>query len=88
MNVFGTIAIAGLVVGVIAGLAFLFAAGPQVRAKAEHEMLRFGTGGVLFMLVWFLFSSGGASAQVEIAIGVIATAPLIAGLVLWIARRR
>ena len=88
MDVLTTVGIGALAAGLAAGFAFLFLASRELRTKAEPEMLRFGTGGALFMLVWFMFSGGGASAQAEIATGIIALAPLVAGIVLWVARRR
>jgi hypothetical protein len=87
-DVISSIVIWGLVAGVVAGLALLFLTTREVRGKVEQEMLRFGIGGTLFMLVWFGMSNRGAAAHVEIAIGVIAVAPLVASLLLRVARRR
>ena len=86
-DVIASIAIWGMVAGVVTGLALLFLAGREVRAKAEQEMMRFGIGGTLFMMVWFAMSNRGAAAHVEIAIGIVAFAPLVASVVLRVARR-
>ena len=87
MDIVGPIALWGLVAGLAIGLAIVFFSAPDFRAKAESQLLRFGSGGTLFMLVWWVVFTGRASVQVEIGIGVIAFASLIAGAVLSIARK-
>jgi hypothetical protein len=86
-NVIAAIAIWGMVTGIVTALALLFLAGREARTKAEQEMMRFGIGGTLFMIVWFAMSNRGAAAHVEIAIGIVAFAPLVASVVLRVARR-
>jgi hypothetical protein len=86
-DVISAIGVWGLVAGVVAGLAFLFLATRELRTEAEQEMMRFGIGGTLFMLVWFSMSNRGAAAHIEIAIGIVAFAPLVASIVLRLSRR-
>lgn len=81
------IAIGGLAAGVVIGLAVQFFASAAVRAKVQAECLRFGSGGALFLLVWWFAAPGSASAPAEIAIGVIVFASVVAGIVLWLAGR-
>lgn len=87
MDIVGIVALWGSMAGLVIGLAMAFFASPGFRAMAEGQLLRFGAGGMLFMLVWFLVSTGRASEQVEIGIGVLVLASLVAGIVLSIARR-
>jgi hypothetical protein len=87
MDLVGIIALWGVVAGLVIGLAIVSFAPADFRAKAEGQLLRFGSGGTLFMLVWSAVSDGRASAHVEIGIGVIVFASLVAGVVLMIARK-
>ena len=87
MDIVGTIAVWGLLAGLGIGGAMAFLASADVRLSAESQLLRFGVGGTLFMLAWSLASTHRASAQVEIGIGALVVASLVAGIVLSIARR-
>ena len=87
MDVIGTIAVLGLMVGLATGVAILFIASTNSRLVAESQLLRFGAGGVLFMVAWSLVATDRASAQVEIGIGALVFSSLVAGIVLSIARR-
>ena len=63
MNIVGVITLCGLVVGLAIGLAMVFLSSIEFRTKAEGQLLRFGSGGTLFMLVWSLVSTGRAAVQ-------------------------
>jgi len=87
MAIVETIAVCGLLAGLGIGVAMVFLSSANVRLWAESQLLRFGAGGTLFMLAWSVVSTDRASAQVEIGIGALVFASLVAGIVLSIARR-
>jgi hypothetical protein len=86
MSVLQTVALWGLLGGVVLGLALHFLAPPETRARLAGPFLRFGSGGVLFMLVWYAIYTERAMPAVEIAVGLTVVVPLVAGIVLAIAR--
>ena len=69
------------------GVAMVFLSSANVRVSAESQLLPFGIGGTLFMLAWSVVSTDRASAQVEIGIGALVFASLVAGIVLSVSRR-
>jgi hypothetical protein len=82
-----TIAIGSAIGGLALGLAVLFYASTDMRAKVQSQCLRFGSGGALFLVVWAFVSSDRALPAVEIAIGLIVGIALVGGVVLSVARR-
>lgn len=86
MDLLATVALWGGLAGLAAGLALSFLASADARFAAEALCTRFGTGGTLLMLVWWLVAEHRADPNVELALGVAAVGSLVAGTVLSIVR--
>ena len=87
MNPLISVAIWGIVGGLAAGLVIHFKVPPDIRAKVERWCLRFGAFAPFMFIALANVSTKAVAAQAVVALGLIMVIPLVAGIVLYVARR-